>query len=44
MRRLALLLLLAACGDDSSGDAPDANVSEPDPDFDDTAATVEVQQ
>jgi hypothetical protein len=45
MKRLALLLFfVAACGDDSSGDAPDANVSDPDPDFDDTAATVEVQQ
>jgi hypothetical protein len=43
MRRLVFLLLLAACGDDSPPGGPDAPPADPDPDFDDTAAYVEVQ-
>lgn len=44
MRRFLCLILLASCGDGSSSGGPDANISDPDPDFDDTAAVVEVQQ
>ena len=44
MRSLAFLLLVAACGDDVAGDSPDASVGDPAPDFDDTAAVIEVQQ
>lgn len=44
MRRFLLALLMASCGGGSSSDGPDASVGDPDPDFEDTAATIEVQR
>ena len=45
MRRLVGLLLIAACGGGGGApDDPDATPADPDPDFDDTAAYVEVQR
>lgn len=41
---LSILLVCGACIGGSSGDAPDASAGDPDPDFDDTAAVIEVQQ
>src|SRR5262245_11150219 len=51
MRSMAIAILLASCNNDSGGGEPDAGigardgqVADPDPDFNDTATGIEVQQ